>query len=134
MKPGKRQRRAELYERILTADPPVCARGNPVAVLNSCERRRRLLECWCRFDVNQIAADASTLRCPDLAASFDIAVDPEDVEAIAADIELCLERSLPADEGERDALERLTRVRQRLDVLTEHGAGLTDEYSDAVTP
>ncbi len=134
MKRTKGERRAELYDRILTVDPPLCAQGDPVAVLNACDRRRRMLDCLCRFDANEIASDATLFGCTDLASAFDIALEPEDVESVAADLEICLRRSTPSDEVLRDAHDRLQRAASRLERVVDAGAGLTDEYSDAVDP
>lgn len=134
MKRPRGTRRAELYDRVLTADPPLCGRGNAVAVLNSCERRRRMLECICRFDANQIAEDASLFDCADVASAMEDSLEPDDVEALAGDLELCLGRAGASTEIERDARDRLERAFQRLERVIDAGAALTDEYSDAIEP
>ncbi len=131
---NRRRARAELYHRLLVADPPVCGRGNVIAILNSCERRRRMLDCQCRFDANEISKDAETIGCEALASAFDVALEPDDVEDVAADLELCLRSAKTTNEFERDARDRLVAVSKRLERVIEAQSALTDEYSDEVDP
>ncbi len=135
----RRTPRAELYDRLLTADPPVCGLGKPVAVLQGCERRRRDQECLCRLDANEVSDDLLRLGCDDLADYLVAGSEPEDVEDFVGAMADCLARSIarrpPDGAGDREeATERLRRVERRLRVLVEHEAGLTDRYSDEIDP
>lgn len=128
------RKRAELYERLLTADPPICRGGHPVAVLNACERRRRGADCLCRFDANELAEDGELLGCGAIADSLEHELEREEVEGLLAEVELCLNRPAPTEDRSAEAFERLGRVRYRLEAVVEHEAGLTDRYSDEIEP
>lgn len=130
---------AELYDRLLTADPPVCAAGKAVAVLQQCERRRRDQECLCRFDANEIAEDAAGLGCAEVGEYVSGELEPDDVEDFARAVAACLDdrssgTAATDPDGVAAAMERLRRVEGRLGVLVRHEAGLTDRYSDDIDP
>jgi hypothetical protein len=129
----KKPRRAEQYERLLTADPPICGQGSPVALLNGCERRRRGLDCWCRFNASEISDDLDALGIGS-EISLETEFDPDEVEDLTADFELALQHATPYDDWRRDAHDRLVAVVQRLQRIADRGSGLTDTYSDDIDP
>lgn len=59
---GRKRRCSAESVWLLTADPPLCGEGDAVAVLNSCERRRRALDSLCRFDAAAMAGDLEVSR------------------------------------------------------------------------
>lgn len=122
--------RADRYFWLLTADPPVCAGGRPVAVLNQCPRRRKGQICFCRFDAAQIADDLAELGAGELARSLEDGLEPDEVEDFADGVR----RSLQAAKGDEDLIERLKALVVRLDKLVDAEVGLTDRYSDDVDP
>ena len=132
-----RPSRHDKYTWLLTADPPICAAGRPVVVLNACERRRRGGECWCRFDVADIAED---LRDQDdaaasrLAGDFEDEIEAEEVDAVTESLAGVIARSRPRTAAAEDRLERLKQVRARLLRVVEAGAGLTSRYADDIDP
>lgn len=133
----RRVPRAELYDRLLTADPPVCALGKPVEVLQRCERRRRSQDCVCRFDANEISDDGLLIGFADLGAYMNGESEPLEVEDFARALAYGLARAATTgptgDAVEWEAAtDRLRRVEHRLRVLVAHEAGLTDRYSDEV--
>ncbi len=83
---------------LLTADPPVCASGNPVAVLTACERRRRLEECLCRFDASSIAEELSEIGCDDAADYFRDELSADEVEDVVSALGECAHGALGDDD------------------------------------
>ena len=132
-----RPSRHDKYNWLLTTDPPICAAGRPIVVLNACERRRRGGEGWCRFDVADIAQD---LREQNDAAAGRLAGDLEDeleadeIDAIAEALAGVIARSRPGTAAAEDRLERLKQVHARLLRVAEAGAGLTSRYVDDIDP
>lgn len=109
---------------LLTADPPVCRRGDAVEVLRACELGRRRQHCVCRFAAADIAELLVAAGAPDLAECFSASVSPQDLVALARGVGAL---SLP---GVEDA--DLRTLRGDLDRLVKAGAGLTDRYADEV--
>ena len=119
--------RAEQYPSLLTADPPVCRVGPPLAVLRRCERLRRDEVCWCRFAAADLADELIEAGASELADYFAAALEPEDVDELSSKVHaLATSESVP-DAGLADSVARLSR---RLRRLVEAEAGLTDRYSD----
>jgi hypothetical protein len=132
-----RPTRHDKYNWQLTADPPICAAGRPTVVLNACERRRRGGECWCRFDVADIAQDLREEADPAatrLAADLEDELEADEVEAIAEAFAAVIARSRPRTAAAEDRLERLKQVHARLQHVAEAGAGLTSRYTDDIDP
>jgi len=123
-------RRADKYPWLLTADPPVCAGGRPVAVLNRCPRRRREQECHCRFDPAEIAEDLEELGAGQLARTLEDSLEPDEVEDFIEELQRCLAQA----KGDEDCVERVRALVARLQRLVEAEAGLTDRYADDVDP
>jgi hypothetical protein len=115
-----RAKRVELYRWLLTADPPICARGNPVAVLNACERRRQDEECWCRFDVSEAADDLEAAGAAHLVEWLNDDLEPDDVASLADDLARVVAR--PTAETEPDGNERGRNLERRFRRLVEAGA------------
>jgi hypothetical protein len=124
-------RRADRYNWLLTADPPLCTGGKPVAVLNQCSRRRKGQLCYCRFDAAEISGDLDKLGCGELARTLEDSLEPDDVSDFADGIRSCLIRARGQDE---ELVERVKVLVVRLDQVIEAEAGLTDRYSDDVDP
>jgi hypothetical protein len=122
------RKRVELYRWLVTADPPICGRGKPVVLLNTCERRRRDEECLCRFDVVEIADDWEAAGAGHLIEWLNDDLEPEDVEALSEDLARALKA--PPDDADLGAVERSERVLRRLRRLVEAGVGISDEYAD----
>ena len=118
--------RAEQYPSLLTADPPVCRVGPPLAVLRRCERLRRDEVCWCRFASADFADELIEAGAPELADYFATALEPEDVDELSSKVRALVASGVP-DAELADSLARLSR---RLRRLVEAEAGLTDRYSD----
>jgi len=125
-----RPKRVELYRWLLTADPPICGRGNPIVVLNSCERRRRDEECWCRFDVTEVADDLEAAGASGLVEWLNDDLEPDDVAALADELATTLARVEPT--AEPDGNERGRKLERRIRRLVEAGVGLSDEYADDI--
>lgn len=125
-----RPKRVELYRWLLTADPPICGRGNPSAVLNMCERRRRDEECWCRFDVIEVADDLEAAGAPGLVEWLNDDLEPDDVAALADELAATVARAGSA--VELDGTERGRKLERRFRRLVEAGVGLSDEYADDI--
>jgi hypothetical protein len=126
MSPMKRRYDAEQYPGLLTADPPVCASGPPLAALRRCERLRRGEACWCRIYSRQLADDLCDVGASAQAEYLTQSLEPEDLEALVGELRaLSLDRVRDAELRGRveAAIEQLSR-------LVRHGAGLTDLYSD----
>ena len=115
--------------RLLTADPPVCRGGRPLEVLVNCDRMRRGEPCWCRFEAETIADDLDAIAAGDLSEWLTDALEPEDVEAFADDLERAVSaaRARSADD---DAVQRVVHLHAMLRRLIRAGAGLTDRHSD----
>jgi hypothetical protein len=118
--------RAEQYPSLLTADPPVCRVGPPLAVLRRCERLRRDEVCWCRFAAADLADELSEAGAPELGDYFATALEPEDVNELSSRVRALAASGIP-DEDLADSVARLSR---RLRRLVEAESGLTDRYSD----
>lgn len=118
--------RAEQYPSLLTADPPVCRVGPPLAVLRRCERLRRDEVCWCRFAAADLADELTEAGAPELADYFATALEPEDVDELSSKVRALVASGVP-DAELADSVARLSR---RLRRLVEAEAGLTDRYSD----
>jgi hypothetical protein len=127
-------RRAELYVRLLTADPPVCGYGSARGLLNACERRRRGQRCLCRFNASEIADDLEAVAVDGDIGGLEIEYEPDEVGDLLADMQLAVGRVTPADDRERDARDRLLQVVSALEIVVERGSGLTDRYSDDIEP
>jgi hypothetical protein len=123
-------KRADRYAWLLTADPPICASGRPVAVLNQCPRRRRDQVCFCRFDAAEIAEDLNKLGAGELARTLESGLEPEELEDFADGVRGFLRTA----KGEEDLMGRAKVLVVRLDKLVEAEAGLTDRYSDDIDP
>ncbi|HLX35642.1 MAG TPA: hypothetical protein VKR30_10435 [Candidatus Limnocylindrales bacterium] len=124
-----RRTRVELYRWLLTADPPICVQGgNPVAVLNSCSRRRRGEECWCRFDVVEAADDLEGVGADDLIEWLNDDLEPEDVSDLAEKLEAHLRRA----DAEGPEADQAQRLRRRLKRVADRGSGLSGAYADDV--
>ena len=120
---------------LLTADPPVCRGGNPVAVLNACERRRRLEECLCRFDASSIAEQLGEIGCDEAADYFRDELSPEEVEEVASALEECSEGSSSDDEDANEDADAFVKgLRARLAIVVDAEAGLTARYAGEVDP
>lgn len=124
-------RRADRYVWLLTADPPVCAGGRPVAVLNQCSRKRKGELCHCRFDAAEISDDLGMLGCGELARTLEDGLEPDELSDFADGIRGCLSLAGGKDD---ELVERVKVLVTRLDRIIEAEAGLTDRYSDDVDP
>lgn len=123
----KRRYRAEQYIWLLTADPPICRSGRPLEVLDSCERRRRDLVCWCRVAVRDIADDLDAVGCGDLADEFEAELDSDDVAELAERL-----ASVGRTAEDREAGERVAAAAEILERIAEAGSGLSDRHADDV--
>lgn len=123
-----RRKRVELYRWLLTADPPVCKVGNPVTILNTCERRRRGEECWCRFDVVAVADDLEAVGADELVELLNDDLEPEDVELLAGRLAAAMGSQL----DDADAEERGTALVRRLSRVAKAGSGLSDAYAEEI--
>jgi len=117
---------AEKYTWLLTAEPPVCGRsGPPLRVLQTCERIRRDLPCYCWFDVGAITADLEAAGAGGVAEWFATPLEPDDIADLVRDVERIRLSGVPDD-----VADRLRVLHSDLRRLEEAGSGLTDEYSD----
>lgn len=121
-------RRADRYAWLLTADPPLCASGRPIAVLNQCPCRRRGQVCLCRFDAAEIAEDLGELGAGELARTLEDGMEPEEVADFADGVRRCLIGA----KGDEELVERVKVLLVRLEKLIEAEAGLTGRYSDDI--
>ncbi len=127
------------YVWLLTAEPPVCRSGASRIILTRCERLTRGEVCLCRFNVAEMGDDLTAIGATDLVEKWlGDRLEPEDVEAFRVDVDLAHQRAaqgtqtLPTEQraDAEHAAERVKQLVTRLTVLTEQGAGLTDEFSD----
>lgn len=118
--------RAEQYPSLLTADPPVCRVGPPLAILRRCELLRRDEVCWCRFLASDLADELTEAGAPDLAEYFTSALEPEDVDELSAKVRALVTSGIP----DAELADRVAKLSRRLRRLVEAEAGLTDRYSD----
>lgn len=126
-------RRADRYVWLLTADPPLCASGKPVAVLNQCSRRRHAQLCYCRFDAAEISGDLEKLGCAELSRALEDSLEPDEVADFAQHVEHCL-RGSRTHTALEEVVERVKVLLVGLERVVEAEAGLTDRYSDEVDP
>jgi len=117
---------AEQYPRLLTADPPICSVGPPLATLRRCDRLRRGDRCYCRFAAADIAEDLVAADRLDLAQFLEASLEVEDVEELADEVATIDVESM----GDEGLAERLTILRGDLQRLVDAGSGLIDRYSD----
>jgi hypothetical protein len=126
------------YVWLLVADPPLCARGSVVAVLNSCERRRQGQTCICRFNTQEIAEDLTAIGVPSFGDEWLITeLEPDDIPDFRDAVQGAVDRAMSrlrnqtSDDLEH-AVERVMSLIRRLDRLINNGSGLSGEYADEV--
>lgn len=98
-------------------------------MLLNCDRMRRGDPCWCRFEAETVADDLEGIAAGDLSEWLTDTLEPEDVEAFAADIERAVSAAR-ARSVDDDAVQRVVHLHAMLLRLVRAGAGLTDRHSD----
>lgn len=114
----------------------MCGLGDPIAVLNACQRRRRGQMCVCRVSVTEVTEDLATAGCPEVAEALDADLEPEDVLAFADAVEACRRRaeSDPSDVPRVEAADRLGEFGQRLALLVDREVALSDRHAEDIDP